>query len=145
MASLAGKTVMITGASKGIGKTAAIMLARAGANIVINYSSDDAAAQELVSSITSSFPSKTSVPSAVAAKADAGNPKELAVMVDKVVELYGKIGILICNAGIMPMVDLEHTTEETFDKVMKTNVKGPFFLAQVSYTERQSGFQNSCF
>lgn len=130
-ASLAGKTAIITGASKGIGKATALALARAGANVVINYSSDDASANELVSLITCGAQSK--VPRALAVKADAGDVKELESMVNKVVDIYGKIDILIANAGIMPMADLEHTTEELFDRVMRLNVKGPFFLAQVCY------------
>lgn len=64
-------------------------------------------------------------------KANAGDVKELESLVNRVVDVYGKIDILIANAGIMPMVDLEHTTEEVFDRVMRLNVKGPFFLAQV--------------
>lgn len=128
---LAGKTAIITGASKGIGRATALVLARAGANVVINYSSDDASANELVSSITSGVQSK--VPRALAVKADAGDVKELESMVNKVVDIYGKIDVLIANAGIMPMADLEHTTEEIFDRVMRLNVKGPFFLAQVCY------------
>lgn len=129
--SLAGKTALITGASKGIGKATALALARAGANVVINYSSDDSSANELVSTITSGSQSK--IPRALAVKADAGDVKELESMVNKVVDVYGKIDILIANAGIMPMADLEHTTEELFDRVMRLNVKGPLFLAQVCY------------
>ncbi len=129
MTSLVGKTAIITGASKGIGAATALALARAGANVVINYASDDAPANELVSTLTSGAQSK--VPRALAVKADAGDIKELESMVNKVVEVYGKIDILIANAGIMPLQDLEHTTEEIYDRVMRLNVKGPFFLAQV--------------
>lgn len=128
--SLTGKTAIITGASKGIGKATALALARAGANVVINYSSDDASANELVTTITSD--SQSHPPKALAVKADAGDVQQLETLVKKVVDMYGKIDILIANAGIMPMKDLEHTTEELFDNVMRVNVKGPFFLAQVS-------------
>jgi 3-oxoacyl-[acyl-carrier protein] reductase len=129
MISLAGKTALITGASKGIGAATALALARAGANVVINYASDDAPANELVSKITSGAQSK--VPRALAIRGDAGDIKDIESMVNKVVEVYGKIDIVIANAGIMPLQDLEHTTEEIYDRVMRLNVKGPFFLAQV--------------
>jgi len=129
MVSLAGKTALITGASKGIGAATALALARAGANVVINYASDDAPANELVSKITSGAQSKA--PRALAIRGDAGDIKDIESMVNKVVEVYGKIDIVIANAGIMPLQDLEHTTEEIYDRVMRLNVKGPFFLAQV--------------
>ena len=128
--SLAGKTALITGASKGIGKATVLALSKRGANIVINYSSDDATANELVKIINSSLP-ESNPPRAVAIKADAGDVAQLEKMVDEVVKLYGKIDILIPNAAIMPMADLEHVTEALFEKVMRLNVKGPLFLAQV--------------
>jgi len=131
--SLIGKTALITGASKGIGKATALALARAGANVVINYASDDSSANELVATITSGSQSNPS--RALAVKADAGDVQQLETLVKKVVDVYGKIDILIANAGIMPMVDLEHTTEEIFDRVMRLNVKGPFFLAQVRFID----------
>ena len=131
MVSLAGKTAIITGASKGIGAATALALACAGANVVINYASDDATANELVSKITSGAKSK--LPRALAVRGDAGDIKDMESMVNKVVEVYGKIDIVIANAGIMPLQDLEHTTEEIYDRVMRLNVKGPFFLAQVSF------------
>jgi short chain dehydrogenase len=135
MTSLAGKTALVTGASKGIGKAAALALAEAGANVVITYSSDDASAQAVVSSIISSSSTeayKGIPPRALALKSDAGNVAQQEILVKQVVEVHGKIDILICNAGIMPLVDLEHTSEEAFDRVMGINVKGAFFLVQVS-------------
>jgi 3-oxoacyl-[acyl-carrier protein] reductase len=130
--SLAGKTALITGASKGIGKATALALAKQGANVVINYSSDDAPANELVKAITSSLP-ESNPPRAVAIKADAGDVAQLEKLVDEVVKVYGKLDILIPNAATMPMVDLEHVTEALYEKVMRLNVKGPLFLAQVCF------------
>ena len=124
--SFAGKVTLITGGSKGIGKAVAQQLAAAGASVVINYSSDSAAAEELVSSIGRD--------KALAIKADAGNIQELDGIVKQTVDKFGKIDILIPNAGVLPMKDLEGTTEEDFDKTYNINVKGPYFLAQVSRT-----------
>ena len=122
--SFAGRVALVTGGSKGIGRAVAQQLAAKGASVAINYSSDSAAAEELVSSIGSE--------KALALKADAGDVKALDDLVKQTVDKFGKIDILIPNAGILPMKDLEGTTEEDFDKTYAINVKGPYFLAQVS-------------
>lgn len=122
---LAGKIAVITGGSKGIGKATALRLAQDGAKVVISYSSDASAADELVTLLGGSD-------NALAVKGNAGDMKDIEFLISKTVEKFGKIDILIPNAGIMPMKDLEHTTEADFDSVMGLNVKGPFFLVQVS-------------
>ncbi len=121
--SLSGKVVLITGASKGIGKATAQRLASEGASVVLNYNTDASSANELVQEIG---PER-----ALAVQADASKLPELNRLVDAAVTKFGKIDILIPNAGIMPMRDLEHTTEEDFDRVYNITVKGPYFLAQV--------------
>jgi len=119
---LQGKVAVITGGSKGIGRAIAIRLARDGANVVINYSSDESAATEVLNIIGAER--------SMVVKADAGDIKDIEYLVDKTVKAYGKIDILVPSAAIMPLKDLEGTTEEDFDRVMKLNVKGPYFLAQ---------------
>lgn len=121
--SLSGKVVLITGASKGIGKATAQRLASEGASVVLNYNTDAPSANELVQEIGQER--------ALAVQADASKLPDLDRLVDAAVEKFGKIDILIPNAGIMPMRDLEHTTEEDFDRVYNITVKGPYFLAQV--------------
>lgn len=121
--SLSGKVVLITGASKGIGKATAQRLASEGASVVLNYNTDASSANELVQEIG---PER-----ALAVQADASKLPELDRLVDAAVTKFGKIDILIPNAGIMPMRDLERTTEEDFDRVYNITVKGPYFLAQV--------------
>jgi 3-oxoacyl-[acyl-carrier protein] reductase len=121
---LAGKIALITGASKGIGAATALELSSLGAKVVINYSSDSAPADELVKRIGSD--------NAIAIKADAGSVQEIEALVKQTVEKWGRIDILIPNAGIAPMKDLESTTEEDFDAVYRLNVKGVYFLVQVS-------------
>lgn len=118
--SLAGKVALVTGASKGIGKATAIRLAQQGARVVATYGSDAAAAKDLVKSIDG----------ALAIQSDAGSVTEIDALVKEVVERCGKIDILVCNAGILQMKDLENTTEEDFDRNFAVNVKGPYFLAQ---------------
>ncbi|OCK83375.1 putative oxidoreductase [Lepidopterella palustris CBS 459.81] len=121
---LAGKIAIVTGGSKGIGAAIVRELASQGAKVIINFSSDAAPAEELASSIGAS--------NALAVKADAGNIKGIENLVKQAVDKWGKIDILVANAGIMPMRDLERTTEEDFDRVMAVNVKGPYFLVQKS-------------
>lgn len=122
--SLAGKVALITGGSKGIGKATALRLAKDGANVVINYASDANAAEEVVKEIGNDR--------CLAIKADAGSIAGVETLVKETMDRFGKIDILIPNAGILPMMDLEHTTENMFDRAITVNVKGPYFLCQVS-------------
>ncbi|CAO2649910.1 Nn.00g012020.m01.CDS01 [Neocucurbitaria sp. VM-36] len=120
---LAGKTALITGASKGIGAATALELASLGAKVVINYSSDAKPAEELVSKIGSD--------KAIAIKANAGDVKEIERLVKETVAWGGgKIDILIPNAGMSMMRNVGETSEEDFQRTFDLNVKGPYFLVQ---------------
>jgi NAD(P)-dependent dehydrogenase (short-subunit alcohol dehydrogenase family) len=121
--SLKGKVAVVTGGSKGIGRATALKLAAEGASVVINYGKDSDSAKEVVDKIGSSH--------ALAVQADAGNVAGIESLVKQTIDRFGKIDILMPNAGVMLMRDLEHTTEEDFDRTFNLNVKGPFFLAQV--------------
>jgi 3-oxoacyl-[acyl-carrier protein] reductase len=123
MGLLTNKVALITGGSKGIGRATAIRLARDGAKVVINYSSDGKAAEELVAKIGSDH--------AIAVKADAGSISGCQYIVNAAIEHFGRIDILIPNAGILPNSDIEHTSEADFDRAIALNVKGPYFLVQV--------------
>ena len=90
---------------------------------MINYSSDSNAADEIVNSIGKDH--------AIAIKGDAGNIADIELMVSETVKRFEKIDILIPSAGLLLMKDLEHTSEKDFDSIMRLNVKGPYFLAQV--------------
>jgi 3-oxoacyl-[acyl-carrier protein] reductase len=127
---LAGKVALITGGSKGIGAATAVELSSLGAKVVINYSSDPAPAEALVQ--------KIGTDKAIAVKADAGKISDIERLVQETVDKFGKIDILIPNAGILPMKDLEHTTEEDWQRCMDVNVKGPYFLCQVCFSTRRT-------
>lgn len=128
---LAGKVALITGGSKGIGRSTALRLARDGAKVAINYSSDSSAADSLVQEIGAE--------NSIAVKADAGSVAAVTELVDCTVKAFGKIDILVLNAGIMPMKDLESTTEAEFDSTFALNVKGPYFLAQKAVPHMAAG------
>ncbi|KAJ5577630.1 uncharacterized protein N7459_006594 [Penicillium hispanicum] len=129
--SLTGKVALITGSSKGIGKATALRLASEGASLAINYLSDSAAANSLVEQIGTDR--------ALAVQADVSNLSDLDRLVDATVAKFGKIDIVIPNAGYLPMKNLERTTEADFDKTYNLLVKGPFFLAQKAVKHIPSG------
>lgn len=120
--SLQGKVILITGGSKGIGRAIALRVAQSGASVVVNYASDSKAANEVVSQIGGDR--------ALAVQADASTVAGAEALVAATVQRFSKIDVVIPNAGLMPMADLEHTTEAAFDRVYAINVKGPYFLAQ---------------
>ena len=103
--------------------------------MVINYASSSATANNLVSEIG---PEK-----ALAVQADVSDVEALGKMVQQVVQQWGKIDILVLNAGVLPMMDLASTDEKTFDRTMAVNVKGPYFLAQVCirYSQGRAGIR----
>ncbi|KAL9033785.1 MAG: hypothetical protein Q9214_007344, partial [Letrouitia sp. 1 TL-2023] len=116
-ATLAGKTALITGGSKGIGAATSLLLAKHGANVAINYSSDSSAADNIVNQIGAR--------QAIAVKGDAGSISDIEKVVQQTVTKFGKIDILIPCAGVLPMKDVESTTEADFDATTRLNVKGP--------------------
>jgi 3-oxoacyl-[acyl-carrier protein] reductase len=127
---LSGKVALVTGASRGIGKAIALKLASDGAKVVINFSGNQAAADAVVEEIGSS--------SSIAIKANAGSVSEITTLIDSTISHFGKLDILVACAAIMPLNELEKVTEEEFDNVFNVNVKGPLFLAQVSWSSPQS-------
>lgn len=127
MAPLTGKVAVITGGTKGIGRAVAIRLAKDGAKVAVSFSSDTAAAESLVQEIGKDH--------CLTMRADGGRITDCEVLIAGTVEKFGKIDILLPCAGYMPMQDLEHVTEESYEQVFSINVKGPLFLAQVSFLE----------
>jgi NAD(P)-dependent dehydrogenase (short-subunit alcohol dehydrogenase family) len=121
--SLQGKVAVITGSSRGIGRAIALRLARDGAYVVINFSTNAAPADELVKEIGNDR--------AIAIKADVAQVEEVKRLVKETVDKWKKIDILINCAGVLPMADLKGTSEEEFDRTFSVNVKGPYFLTQV--------------
>lgn len=126
------RVVLLTGGSKGIGKAIALRLAKAGAKVVINYSRDSNAADAVIKELGG--PDR-----ALAVQADVSNVSEIERLVDQTVAKFGRIDVVIPNAGMLPMATLEKTSEDLFDRTYALNVKGPFFLAQKAVPHMREG------
>ncbi|MFS0727803.1 3-oxoacyl-[acyl-carrier-protein] reductase [Paenibacillus sp. 1P07SE] len=119
-AGLEGKTALVTGASRGIGRAIAVALAEAGADVAINYSGSEAAASETAQAV------EALGRRAVAIKANVGKTDEFEAMVKQVIEAFGSLDILVNNAGITRDNLIMRMKEEEFDQVIETNLKGVF-------------------
>jgi NAD(P)-dependent dehydrogenase (short-subunit alcohol dehydrogenase family) len=125
--SLAGKVAIVTGASKGIGEAIARAYAHYGASVIVSSRKQDAV-QAVADSITQSSGT------ALALAANASSSADLKALVDKAVEVYGRVDIVVNNAAANPTYGPIHATDEAvFDKIMAVNVKGPFELAKHAY------------
>jgi 3-oxoacyl-[acyl-carrier protein] reductase len=123
MSRLSNKVALVTGASRGIGRATALALAKEGANVVVNYISSAAAAEEVVKKIGSDR--------AVAIQADVSKREDIARLIKETIDRFGKIDILVLNAGLLwQKGDLLNIKEEDFDSIFAANVKGPLFTVQ---------------
>ncbi|MGZ9819883.1 SDR family oxidoreductase [Peribacillus simplex] len=121
---LDGKVALVTGSSRGIGRTIAEQLADLGAKVVINYSGSVHKADEVVEGI------KEKGGEAVAIQADISQVSHIENLFEETVNAFGKIDILVNNAGLMINKPLSEALEEDFDKQFAVNVKGTFFACQ---------------
>jgi 3-oxoacyl-[acyl-carrier protein] reductase len=117
---LEGKVALVTGASRGIGKAIAIMLAQRGADIAVNFAGNVAAAEATVAEI------KALGRKAILVKADVANTAACADMVEEVIKEFGHLDILVNNAGITRDTLLLRMKEEDWDAVLNTNLKSVF-------------------
>ncbi|WP_108722136.1 SDR family oxidoreductase [Gorillibacterium timonense] len=121
---LEGKVAIVTGSSRGIGLSIANRLADLGAKTVINYSSNPDKASEAVEAI------KRRGGTAIALHADLSRMEEIEKLFSETLAAFGKVDILINNAGLMINKPLAEVTEADFDKQFAVNVKGTFFACQ---------------
>ncbi|WP_438446790.1 3-oxoacyl-[acyl-carrier-protein] reductase [Gorillibacterium sp. sgz5001074] len=117
---LEGKIALVTGASRGIGRAIALELARAGADVAVNYAGSEQAAEEVVLAI------QALGRRAMKIKANVGSSEEADAMVSQVLETYERIDILVNNAGITRDNLIMRMKEDEFDQVINTNLKGVF-------------------
>lgn len=119
-----GKIAVVTGASKGIGRACALRLAKNGMTVVVNYSHSDAEAAKTVEEI------KAAGGDAVAYKADVSDLNQVKDMFKFVSDTYGRVDVLVNNAGIVRDEYLLMLTQENLDKCLDLNIKGYFYCAQ---------------
>ncbi|GMB01980.1 SDR family oxidoreductase [Pelosinus sp. IPA-1] len=124
MKNLEGKVAIVTGASRGIGSAIAKQLAALGAKVVVNYSSSPEKAAKVVEEIN------RSEEKAIAIQADVSNIKDVEELFLKTINKFGKVDILINNAGVILYKMLADVTEEEFDRLFNINVKGTYFACQ---------------
>ncbi|MFM0524175.1 SDR family NAD(P)-dependent oxidoreductase [Paraburkholderia strydomiana] len=120
-----GKTALVTGASRGIGRATALALAKAGAQVLVHYGHNAAEARSVTDQI------KAAGGRAEAVGADLADPQGAHNLAARVREVVGgRLDILVANAGISKAATIEETTPEDFDALFAVNVRAPFFLIQ---------------
>jgi 3-oxoacyl-[acyl-carrier protein] reductase len=121
---LAGKTALVTGASKGIGAAIAKHLAAAGASVVVNYASSKAGADQVVAEITAAGGK------AVAVHGDVSKPADIPRFVAEAKAAFGGLDILVNNAGVYEFLPLEAITAEHYHRIFNINVLGLLLTTQ---------------
>ncbi|WP_336949137.1 SDR family oxidoreductase [Acinetobacter junii] len=127
------KVVLITGASRGIGAFTATLLAQQGHKVVINYANNDQQATQIVENI------KAAGGTASRFKADVSQSNQVELLFDYVINTYGKIDVLINNAGIMNFKKIALLDDATIDKVIAINLKGSLYAMREAAKRLEQG------
>lgn len=117
---LKGQVALITGGSRGLGAAISVLFAAEGATVVVNYRANQGAAEKVVQEIT------VAGGRAIAHQADIADQQSIHCMVDNVLQRYGKIDSLVCNAGIVRDNLAASMPVDDFDEVLRVNLRGPF-------------------
>jgi len=123
---LKDKIALVTGSSRGVGRAVALGFAKEGAKVVVNYTSNETAAKEVVDEIQSLGSE------AIAVKADVAQKTEAESLVGAAVETFGKIDILVNNAGFTRPALMIKMTEDQWDQVVDIHLKGAFLCSQAA-------------
>jgi 3-oxoacyl-[acyl-carrier protein] reductase len=128
------KTAIVTGASRGIGRSIAKRLAADGFAVVVNYAGSSDQAQEVVNEIRSADGEASAI------KADVSNPEEVRQLFEETIQKSGRVDVVVNNAGIMPLSPIAKGDVETFDKVIAINLRGTFLVfAQAAQNVAEGG------
>ncbi|KAI7155511.1 Trihydroxynaphthalene [Hortaea werneckii] len=130
---LDGKIALVTGSGRGMGATMATELARRGAKVIVNYANSADAANAVVDSI------KKNGGEAIALQANVSEVSETIKLMDKAVEHFGQLDIVVSNSGVVSFGHLKDVTEEEWDRVFKINTRGQFFVAREAYKHLSVG------
>jgi len=125
---LKGKTVLVTGAAKRIGRSIALALAARGADVAITYLASQAEAEETVQALA------VHDVDALAIRCDLRNPEDIEQTVSAVVNDFGRIDLLVNNAGIFESEALENISVEQWDAMFATNTRAPFLMAKAAHS-----------
>ncbi len=126
MGLLDGKTLLVTGASAGIGRAVAIGAARHGADVVINFARDEAGAAGAVAEI------EALGRRAIAVQGDVADPATARDFIARAVDAFGKVDVFVNNAGICPFHAFLDMPVETFERTMRVNLHGAYFMVQAA-------------
>ena len=119
-----GRVVVVTGAGQGIGAGIAIRFAEAGADVIVNYNTKDISAQEVVSQI------EAIGRSAISVQADVTQRTDVDRLIYQAVESFGRLDVLVNNAGLYPRATLLDMAEDDWDRVIDVNLRGVFLCTQ---------------
>ena len=130
---LQNKVAIVTGSSKGIGANIAKSLAEAGAGVVVNYASDQSGADKVVAEINAAGGE------ALAVRADVSKTDEVKALFDTTIARFGKVDLLINNAGIAIYKLIKDTSDDDFDRIFDINVRGVFLTLREAATRLEDG------
>jgi len=116
------RTAIVTGASRGIGRSIAKRLAADGFAVVVNYAGNTAEAEKVVNEI------KATGGNAIAIQADIAEPAQVARLFAQTKEAFGEIDVVVNNAGVLSMAAIEKGDVDAFDKIIRTNLRGTFVV-----------------
>ena len=125
--------MLVTGSSRGIGAAIAQAAARAGAKVIVNYAGSQAEADQVVAAITQAGGQ------ALVVQADVSQPADVQRLFAEAIARFGRVDVLVNNAGIMDLAPLKDTTDEMFQRTLDINVKGVFNTLREAATQLSDG------
>ena len=124
---LQGKVAVVTGGGRGIGRAIALRFAAEGADVVVNYRADEASAADTAAAIAAAGSR------ALCVRADVTRRDEVRALFAHAVERFGRLDVLVNNAGINRVCFFEEITDQDWDDILATNLKGPFICCQEAF------------
>jgi acetoacetyl-CoA reductase len=137
MGTIDGAVVIVTGGARGIGRAIAEELGREGARVVVNYAKSKEAAEDLVAQLQ-----QNGSPGAIAVQADVSDAAQAAKLIEETLQRFGRIDVLVNNAGINVDRSLKNLTPEDWDKVIKNDLSSYFYTTKAAlphFTQQKSG------